>query len=192
MIFASSKTYTGALPPNRPGVRAWKENTRLSASFARPGIGGPAITVDPEEGLLPDVENMFTAENVVAIREHGLALYGPPPASVLPPVDRATLEAALREYLSELLARPRPDELSPGLLSSRVLNVARCLYGLETGRPCTKSEAAAWLGGRVPTLRPILDAALAVRRDDAALDARCLGAAVFDELGRVARALLAR
>ena len=65
------------------------------------------------------------------------------------------LDAALREYLSGLLARPRPDELSPGSLASRVLNIARCLYGLETGRACTKVEAARWLGGHEPAVRPV-------------------------------------
>jgi predicted nucleotidyltransferase len=172
--------------------------TRLEGEYAaqrqlRPsGIEGPAITVEPESGLMPDVQNRFTAENVVAIREHGLVLYGPPPASVLPPVDRATLEAALRAYLSELLAPPRPDELSPGLLASRVLNVARCLYGVETGRPCTKTSAARWLGSRAPTLRPILSAALAVRRGVASPEAARLLSASFDELARAARVVLDR
>jgi hypothetical protein len=171
---------------------------RLEGEYAaqrqlRPsGIDGPAITVDPEGGLLPDKENMFTAENVVAIREHGLVLYGPPPARVLPPVDRATLDAALREYLSDLLVRPRPDELSPGLLASHVLNIARCLYGLETGRPCTKVEAARWLGGHEPAVRPVLETALAVRRGVVSSEAGRLLTVHFDELARVARAVLDR
>ncbi len=171
---------------------------RLEGEYAaqrqlRPsGIEGPAITVEPEGRLTPDVQNMFTAENVMAMRGHGLVLYGPPPASVLPPVDRATLEAALRAYLGELLAPPRPDELSPGSLASRVLNVARCLYGLETGRPCSKVEAARWLGGREPAVRPVLEAALAVRRSDVLPEAGRLLTVQFDELVRVARAVLDR
>lgn len=157
----------------------------VQAQLRPAGIEGPAVTVEPGEGLLPDVVNQFTAENVVAIREYGVTLYGPPPSEVLPLVDRATLDLALRDYLLDLAARPSGEDLASEELASDVLNLARCAFGLGEGRPCTKIEAAQWLGIREPTLRTILEAALAVRRGETSPDAgRVLGAR-FGELARV-------
>ncbi len=104
---------------------------------------------------------------MLAIRDHSLTLHGPDPQDILPPVDRKVFTAALRAYLAELVTRPGMSEPSAAEVASWTLNIARCLYGLETGRPCTKSEAATWLAGTDPALAPILSTALAVRRGTA-------------------------
>jgi len=75
--------------------------------------------------------------------------------------------AALRAYLTELIARPGTLELSAAEVASWTLNIARCLCGLKTGHPCTKKDAATWLAGMDPALAPILSTALAVRRGTA-------------------------
>jgi hypothetical protein len=99
---------------------------------------------------------------MLAIRQHGLALYGPPPATLLPPVGPATLAAGLRAYLVELLARPAPTAPARDA-ATWALNIARCLYGLRTGRLSTKAQAARWVGEQVPTVRSALDSALRLR-----------------------------
>jgi Domain of unknown function (DUF4111) len=99
---------------------------------------------------------------MLAIRQRGLALYGPPSVALLPPVDPATLAAGLRAYLVELLARPAPTAPARDA-ATWALNIARCLYGLQTGRLSTKAQAARWVGEQVPTVRSALDSALRLR-----------------------------
>lgn len=143
---------------------------RLEGGYAaqsrlRPwGIESFIAAIEPGAELRAETPSDYTADNMVALRERSLALYGPPPEQIMPAVDRATLDTALREYLAELVAAPAATEPSPEQIASWVLNVARCLFGLEAGRPCTKSEAAAWLAARQPDLAAVLTTALAVRR----------------------------
>ena len=141
----------------------WGE--RLEGGYAargrlRPrGIAGRLMSV---EGSLFrfNVRSDWTAENMMALRDEGLALYGPEPASIFPRVDAQTLKRALGAYLAHLMKR-RPRQ--PDGVSAAVLNFARCLYGMQVKRPCLKAEAAAWFAREAPDLRPILSAALRVR-----------------------------
>ncbi len=150
----------------------WYWGARLEGGYAargalRPwGIEGRITAFAAEEGFQPDVPSDYSADNVAALRASSVSLVGPPAAEVVPEVDRATLEAGLREYLAELLARPEATGTSEDL-ASWTLNVARCLYGVEAGRPSSKREAAKWLAGRSPGTRPALEAALAVRAGQA-------------------------
>jgi hypothetical protein len=148
---------------------AWGD--RLEGGYAargqlRPwGIEGTIAAIEPGGRLTTDSPSDFTAENMVAIRMHAVTLYGLPPAQVLPVTPRATFDAALVAYLGELRERlRRPDLLAPETVASAVLNIARCRFGLRTGLPSTKREAAVWLGAQEPRLGPTLDASLAVRR----------------------------
>lgn len=142
----------------------WGE--RLEGGYAargrlRPwGIAGKLTSVEGSRVLF-DTRSDWTAENMMALREEGFALYGPKPASIFPRVDVQTLERALRAYLLHLMKR-RPRQ--PEMASAAVLNFARCLYGMQVKRPCLKAEAAAWLAREAPDLRPILSAALRARR----------------------------
>jgi hypothetical protein len=148
---------------------AHRWGSRLEGGYAaqtrlRPwGIDGPIVAVEPGEGVRTEVPSDYSADNMLAIRDYSLTFYGPAPGLVLPPVDRLTLETALRDYLAALLARPAAAESSPTELASWVLNIARCLYGLQAGRPCTKREAASWLACEARDLEPVLATALAVR-----------------------------
>ena len=150
------------------------EGAYAAAAALRPwGIEGTVVAIEPG-GPLCEGPSEYSADNMLALREHGIALYGPPATGVVPPVDRATLDDALRAYLDELVERscaPPAPELDEA--ASWLLNIARCLFGLQTGRPCTKTEAAQWLAARDPALQPALAAALAVRQGErgAALDA---------------------
>ncbi len=150
------------------------EGAYAAESALRPwGIECTVAAIEPG-GPLREGPSEYSADNMLALREHGIALYGPPATRVVPSVDRATLDEALRAYLDELVGRscvPPAPELDEA--ASWLLNIARCLFGLQTGRPCTKTEAAQWLAARDPALQPALAAALAVRQGErsAALDA---------------------
>jgi len=81
---------------------------------------------------------------------------------IIPPVDRAAFQTALRQYLAELLQRPG-DTSSLAQLADWLLNSARSLYGLQVIRPCTKRESAEWLASRMPDLASALELALSLR-----------------------------
>ena len=153
-------------------ARRWVWGGRLEGGYAarsalRPwGIEGAIAAIEPGEVLQASVPSDYSADNMVALRDYSHTLYGPAPEQVLPSVDRAALDAGLREYLADLVERPDATEQPPETaeLASWVLNIARCLFGLREGRPCTKSEAAVWLAAEAPALEPILSTALAVRQ----------------------------
>lgn len=142
---------------------AWGE--RLEGGYAARerlrgwGIRGRLTSVEGNRVRF-NVRSDWTAENMMALRDTGIALYGPEPVSIFPLVHARTLKRALRVYLSHLMKR-RPRQADEA--SAAVLNFARCLYGMKVKRSCLKSEAAAWLAREAPNLRPILSAALRVR-----------------------------
>jgi hypothetical protein len=146
------------------------------------GIEGAMAAIEPGEALRIGVPSNYTAEDMVALRDYCSALYGPDPAEVIPLVDRASLDAALRDYLAELLARTTERDAAPERLADTLLNSARCLFGLRMGRPCTKREAVAWLADEKPEIAPALTSALAVRRGVGEPDAAPVLAAGFTAL----------
>jgi hypothetical protein len=151
------------------------------------GIEGPIVAVEPCEGVRTEVPSDYSADNMLAIRDYSLTLYGPAPGLVLPPVDRLTLDTALRDYLAALIARPAAAESSPTELASWVLNIARCLYALRAGRPSTKREAASWLACEAHDLEPVLATALAVRHgnvEPSAVNTLRTGFSVLQQINR--------
>lgn len=116
----------------------------------------------------PSTASDYSADNMLALREHGRALGGPPAAELVPPVERCVLEAALGDYLQDLLERPaRAGAAGAGptdaKLAEWLLNASRCLYGIRTGRLITKTGAARRLSEEQPALAAAMQAALAVR-----------------------------
>ena len=128
------------------------------------GILGTIVAIEPGAGAHAGIPSNYSADNMLALRDYSATLYGPPPQEVLPPVDRATFVAGLSAYLSELAIKSGAGHIVITEIASWILNIARCLYGMHTGRPCTKTEAANWLMRTVSTLEPILRAALVVRQ----------------------------
>lgn len=81
------------------------------------------------------------------IREHGVALHGPPPDTLVDPVSPQQLRFAMRElvqeWLSPLIENP-PTVRTRGYQSFLVLSVCRILYTLEHGAVISKRDAAVW------------------------------------------------
>lgn len=105
-------------------------------------------------------EIMLSADNIYNMREHGLNLYGPPPAELLPAVSHQQVRGAVQEMLAE---GPEPFETVEEAASS-LLNLVRSLLALSKGEPVTKTEGARWALHNLPApLRPAIEAAVAVR-----------------------------
>jgi Aminoglycoside adenylyltransferase, C-terminal domain len=128
------------------------------------GIEGETVFVVPG-GELERGTSVSAADDVFGVREYGLPLVGPPPREVFPAVSRETYVESRRDYLRDLLRRgeQRPDA-SDREFALWSLEIARCLFGLESGALCSKPQAAEWLAGREPSLREALDDARAGAR----------------------------
>lgn len=109
-----------------------------------------------------------TALSRWTLREHGIALAGAPPATVVDAVAADDLSAEARRKLEETAAWAREAE---GMLTRWeqpyiVLSCCRMRYTLEHGRIVSKREAGTWA---LETLderwRPLIAAALADRPD---------------------------
>ncbi len=105
--------------------------------------GGTSAPVPSFDGgqFVPDVpEIMLSADNLANMHESGVAVYGPPPAAVLPPVSSDDVRAAVLEMLRE----GPGDCATEADAAAEVLNLVRSLCALSTGRPATKSQGVAW------------------------------------------------
>jgi hypothetical protein len=97
------------------------------------------------------------------LREHGITLFGPPPATLVDPVSpddlRAAVASLLRSWGAGLLADPAPLR-SRGYQSYTVLSLCRVFYTLATGAVATKPAAARWAQLALdPAWAPLIDRA---------------------------------
>lgn len=130
--------------------------------------------VDAEPG---EIEGFWFAIDRAILREHGVALAGPPPAELFAPIPRAALLPLLRESIDW----HRDSEVPLG--TDVVLNTCRALRFATEGTWSHKREAGAWAAGD-----PVVDAALAGRPVDRAEVTRFLDAAAarLDDAARQA------
>ena len=124
--------------------------------------GGPLLEISHEHQLrrIPSAADYL--ETWFLMRSANRAILGPPPASLLPPIDT-------REFLSEVVrgidgfvAFVR-DDTPTGTVAYRALTLCRVLRSLESGSICTKQEGADWAADRYPEWAPLIRAAWAVR-----------------------------
>ena len=106
-----------------------------------------AFRVDEQPG---EIEGFWFAIDRSILREHGVALDGPPPAELFAQIPRATLLA----LLAESVRWHRDSEVPLG--TDVVLNTSRALHFAAEGAWSAKREAGAWAAGE-----PIVRAALA-------------------------------
>jgi len=103
--------------------------------------------VDEEPG---DIEGFWFGIDRAILREHGIALHGPPPAELFAPIPRATL----MPLLVTSIEWHRDSDVPLG--SDVVLNTARALRFAAEGRWSSKRGAGEWAAGE-----PLVRAALA-------------------------------
>jgi hypothetical protein len=88
--------------------------------------------------LQPHAELMLSADNVANLRD-GIAVFGPPPAEVLPEVSADEVRAAVRDMLLD-----EPVAPSERAAANEILDLLRSLCAIETGLPATKSDGVRW------------------------------------------------
>jgi hypothetical protein len=105
----------------------------------------PALRVDGSFAI--DGHGPDWVIQLYVLRERGVAVYGPPPASLIDPIGPDDLRRAARGVLEDWWAPMLED---PSRLRSReyqayaALTMCRCLYTFATGDVGAKSAAAAW------------------------------------------------
>jgi len=102
------------------------------------------------------------------VLKNGIALYGPPPDEVFPPITTSELVDAVRAQLGDW-----PERISnasrPGQLAYAVLTLCRALRICSTGDSVSKKDAAVWARTEMPKFRRVIEDALAVRYPDAGM-----------------------
>ena len=89
------------------------------------------------------------------VREHGATLHGPDPKTLIEPIGKEQIVAAVRGVFPDWLDWINtPDDpgwhAQMGTLRFAVETMCRVLYTLETGEMCSKPKAVAWALARVP------------------------------------------
>jgi hypothetical protein len=101
------------------------------------------------------------------VLDHGVTLFGPPPASIIPPIPREVFVDAAREL--GLSWRERIHTVSDQRGESyAILTTCRALYTCHTGEHVSKQKAAAWVRSRHPEWSVLIDMALERRVAEAA------------------------
>jgi hypothetical protein len=108
--------------------------------------------------------------NWYIVREHGLALYGPPPTAIIVTISKAEYIQAVRDqveewgdYIDHVQSRPYQGYV--------ILTMCRALYAIRTGSYTSKKQAAQWAAHELPEWSTLINTALLWRqswRDDVA------------------------
>lgn len=108
----------------------------------------PNLERGPDERLKWKEHHSDWVIHRYTVREHGIALYGPPPATLIDPVSaddvRAATTGVLRSWWGTPAAVAYIRAAPPGGLSFIALTMCRALYALQNGAVVSKPKAAAW------------------------------------------------
>jgi len=119
------------------------ESLQLEGDYAPRDALVSAGTTRPvwwfREGSLREPDFMLSADNIMNMRDVGIALVGPSPRELLPDVTEDDVRAAVREMLVET-----PDASTERAAAGELLAVARSLAAIETGRPTSNAAGLRW------------------------------------------------
>jgi predicted nucleotidyltransferase len=146
---------------------AWRnriEAVYISASALRGFREGesPLVVISPGEPLHRTRTTRGWVANWHLVREHGVALYGPEPDTIIPPTHHDDFEAAIRNYLPELPPRAEASG-DPRVWAYAVLTVCRALYSCRKRRQISKTQAGHWAAEHYPEWSGTIQQALAWR-----------------------------
>jgi predicted nucleotidyltransferase len=82
--------------------------------------------------------------NWYVVQEKGIALYGPAPAEIIPPITRGEFVDVIRGHLRWWGERLNEWPLHHGAQAYAVFTVCRALYTLRYGEQVSKRQAALW------------------------------------------------
>jgi hypothetical protein len=97
------------------------------------------------------------------VRKRGVALWGPAPETVIPPISRAEFVACVREHLAGWVEWSREMDLRRAAQAYVVLTMCRALYALAHGDQVSKVASAAWAAEKFPEWADLIRKAVAWR-----------------------------
>jgi len=119
------------------------ESLLLEGDYIAIGTLVPEGTTRPaswfRKGSLRDPLVMMSADNVANLGRDGIAIIGPPAASVFPEVSADQIRSAVREMMAE-----EPDRSSERAAAREILDLARSLMALESGEPSSRAAGYEW------------------------------------------------
>ena len=147
--------------PSTTAPQAISANTRRSRTWSR-----PAARISPGEPFHRIQIDRRWITDWYQVLKNGIALCGPPPDEVFPPITTSELVDAVRAQLGDW-----PERISnasrPGQLAYAVLTLCRALRICSKGDYVSKKDAAVWARTELPRFRRVIEDALAVRYPDA-------------------------
>ncbi len=100
--------------------------------------------------------------NWYAVREQGVALFGPPAEALIAPITREELAACIRDYVVEV--GDRTTELSDRRQQAyAILTMCRALHLHRIGERASKRQAALWAREELPQWSGLIQSALTWR-----------------------------
>ena len=100
--------------------------------------------------------------NWYAVRETGVALFGPPAQAFIAPITREEFAGCVRDYATEW-----GDRIQGGRERKEqayaILTMCRALHLHRTGQPASKGQAALWAQEELPQWSGLIQSALAWR-----------------------------
>lgn len=165
----SGRPFAAELEGSYIPLPALRRHDPADATFANHERG-------PEEVLKYKYHHSDWVIHRHVVREHGVALYGPPPDSLIAPVAPDELRAATADVLRSWWGTPAAAKTimrdHPGYLTYVVQTMCRALYTLERGAVVSKSAACRWIiAERDERWRLLVMAALAREIDETMRDA---------------------
>ena len=126
--------------------------------------GGRLAVISPGEPFHVRADRLSEwLQNWYLVRETGVLLEGPDPATMIPPITWAEFAAATVDYASEIRARTGVES-EAGTIAYGILTSCRALRTVLVRNPSSKREAAAWARERMPEWSWLIDAALECRK----------------------------
>jgi hypothetical protein len=129
--------------------------------------GGPLVEISHDEPLRRIRNADDWLETWFLARDADIALIGPSPTSLIPPIDIGEFLAGAALDVDRLVEKARDDPRDRSV-AYRLLTLCRLLRSLESGAICSKDEGGAWVVDRFPDSGWVVEAAQAVRPGDGA------------------------
>jgi hypothetical protein len=122
----------------------------------------PIAVISPGEPFHMSEAGREWLMNWYVVREHGVALFGPPAEALIAPITREEFAECVRGYVAELSERIKgaPDRKGQAYA---ILTMCRALHLHRTGETASKRQAALWAQKELPQWSGLIQSALAWR-----------------------------
>jgi hypothetical protein len=115
----------------------------------------PIVVISPGEPLHAKRTSPGWAMNWHMVREHGVALCGPPPDSLIAQTSFDDFVAAVHTHMAELPGRTEAAG-NPAFRAYAVLTACRALHACREHRQTSKRKAAQWATDRFPAWADVI------------------------------------